>query len=74
MELFGLAAVLSLSQKRENIMHKDKRQAEADAKGDIDHRIIVAGPEARAREGKGDETPSAKTEETDKTNQGISKP
>lgn len=55
-------------------MHKDKRQAEAEAKHDLDHRIIVAGPETRAREGKGDETPPAKTEETDKTNRGISKP
>ncbi len=55
-------------------MHKDKRQAEADAKGDLDHRIIVAGPEARARESKGNDAPAAKTEQADKTNQGISKP
>ncbi len=55
-------------------MHKDKRQAEADAKVDTDHRVIVAGPETRARESKGDDVTPAKTEEADKTNRGISKP
>ncbi|MCM2477476.1 hypothetical protein HGO38_28930 [Rhizobium sp. CG5] len=55
-------------------MHKDKRQAEADAKVDTDHRVIVAGPEAHAREGKGDAATPAKTKESDKTNKGISKP
>lgn len=55
-------------------MHKDKRQAEADAKRDTDHRIIVAGPEAHARESKGEAPRPAKTEKSDKTNQGGSKP
>lgn len=55
-------------------MHKDKRQAEADAKGDLDHRIIVAGPETRARESKDGDRRPAKTEDADKTNRGISKP
>ncbi|NML72976.1 hypothetical protein HHL25_02440 [Rhizobium sp. S-51] len=40
-------------------MHKDKRQEEQAVKGDLDHRIIVAGPETRAREsGKKDPQPS----------------
>ena len=34
-------------------MQKDKRQQEAEDKGDLDHRIIVAGPETRARENDG---------------------
>lgn len=42
-------------------MHKDKRQAEEAAKGDLDHRIIVAGPETRARENKGEDPRPAKT-------------
>lgn len=37
-------------------MNKDKRKAEAQAKGDLDHRIIVAGPETRARESKDEDS------------------
>ncbi|WP_454286396.1 hypothetical protein [Rhizobium arsenicireducens] len=42
-------------------MHKDKRQQEAEDKGDLDHRIIVAGPETRARENEGKDPQSAGT-------------
>jgi len=42
-------------------MHKDKREAEEAAKKDLDHGIIVAGPETRARENKGEDPRPAKT-------------
>lgn len=42
-------------------MHKDKRQQEAEDKGDLDHRIIVAGPETRARENEGKDPEPART-------------
>ncbi len=42
-------------------MQKDKRQQEAEDKGDLDHRIIVAGPETRARENDGKDPQPART-------------
>ncbi|MBV2186319.1 MAG: hypothetical protein KUL88_17490 [Rhizobium sp.] len=42
-------------------MHKDKRQQEVEDKGDLDHRIIVAGPETRARENKEVDSGPART-------------
>lgn len=49
-------------------MHKDKRQDEAEAKGDLDHRIIVAGPETRARENNCKDPQPAKTVVKDDAN------
>jgi hypothetical protein len=60
-EQSALSCVLSVRRTQESKMHKDKRQEEQAAKGDLDHRIIVAGPETRARESGETDPPPATT-------------